>query len=373
MNADKPLVFFNRQPSDTETGFIDQATMDFSAKTFYVGFDAFSGGNVQGQMITDYLLTKTKAELDLNSDGYLGYLLCIGDEEHNDSKARTIGIRNALHTLYNTSPAPDLKQEGSVTVKDGTLKVRELDAKVMVGDDGTAWNASKAKETMDGWASAYQKEIDLVISNNDGMALGCLNSPSYPQGVPLFGYDANADAVASIGQGKMTGTVSQNADGQAEAVLEVIRNLFDGLAPEDAIESGFSKADQYGNRITPAIEYLSASKALLALNAIVTKANWESYKSGTRDSGIKQLPASVKTLKVWYDIYNKDDDFLSSSYLPALQYYASLMNIGLYLNEGDGAKEESVLDKFVSLDKYDAYAVNMVKTDAGPSYTSKLK
>src|SRR5574344_3104187 len=134
-NKDKPLVFFNRQPSDPTTGAIDTTTMGHSDKTFYVGFDAAGGGTVQGKMITDYFKTKTAAELDKNSDGYLGYVLCIGDTGHNDSKARTAGVRKALGTWTDagaTTPGAANTQEGSITVSGGgTLKVKELDSKEM--------------------------------------------------------------------------------------------------------------------------------------------------------------------------------------------------------------------------------------------------
>lgn len=200
-NADKPLVWYNRQPSDPTTGIIDMVSMNYNAKTYYVGFDAAGGGDVQGKMITNYLATKTKAELDRDGDGTLGYVLCIGDVGHNDSKARTKGIRKALGTLKNDSTDPTTHQTGSVTVKDGTLKVEEIAESEMKGNDGSTWNADKATEIMGTWASSLGKKIDLVVSNNDGMAMGCLANSSYPASVPIFGYDANADALASIQQG----------------------------------------------------------------------------------------------------------------------------------------------------------------------------
>ena len=49
-NKDKPLVFFNRQPSDPTTGEIDMTTMNWNDKTYYVGFDAAGGGAVQGEL-----------------------------------------------------------------------------------------------------------------------------------------------------------------------------------------------------------------------------------------------------------------------------------------------------------------------------------
>jgi len=370
-NNAKPLIFFNRQPSDPTTSAVDMDTMNFSDKTYYVGFDAAAGGDVQGKMITDFLKTKTKAELDKNGDGTLGYVLCIGDAAHNDSKARTLGIRKALGTAKDDSTAADDKKDGSVNVKDGTLVVKELAAKVMTGADGSTWNADAAKDATTAWVSKLGAGIDMFVSNNDGMAEGCLSNPSFPN-VPIFGYDANADAVADIGTGKMTGTVSQNVDAQAAGTLQMIRNICDGLTGEDVYKKGFTENDQYGNKISASMAYISSTKAVLASNTAVTAANYTNYTSGSRDTGIAQLTSSAKTLKVWIDLYNASDNFLSSSYKPALEYYAGKMNINLSFTLGDGSSENSVSDYFVNLDNFDAFAVNMVKTNSGSLYTGKI-
>jgi methyl-galactoside transport system substrate-binding protein len=369
-NKDKPLVFFNRQPSDPTTGAIDTSAIKWNDKTYYVGFDAAGGGAVQGKLITDFLASADPAKIDRNGDGTIGYVLCIGDVGHNDSKARTEGIRKALGT-WNGSTDPTVKKEGSVTVGGKTFKVVELEGKAMTGTDGSTWNANAATEAMGGWATKFGKAIDMVVSNNDGMAMGCLQASNYPAGVPIFGYDANADAVEAIGAGKLFGTVSQNVDAQAAGTLQVIRNLLDGLTGADVYTKGFSVPDQYGNKITPEVQYKADQRGLFALNGPVDPSNWKSYTEGNRDAGIKQTKAEKK--KVLLTIYNSADNFLSSSYLPALRYYAPLMGIDLTVVQGDGQSEASCLDKFTNLKNFDAFAVNMVKTNSAADYTDKLK
>lgn len=369
-NKDKPLVFFNRQPSDPTTGEIDMTSMTWNDKTYYVGFDAAGGGAVQGQLIVDYLAGADAAKLDRNGDGTIGYVLCIGDVGHNDSKARTEGIRKALKT-WNGSTNPGSAKDGSANVGGKTLKVAELEGKAMTGTDGSTWNANAATDAMSGWATKFGDQIDLVISNNDGMAMGCLQASNYPAGVPIFGYDANADAIEAIGAGKLTGTVSQNTDAQATATLQVLRNLLDGLTGNDVYIKGIMDADQYGNKISAPIDYIEKTRALLAENSGVNASNWESYKGGKRDAGIKQIKAEKK--KVLLTVYNSADNFLSSSYVPALQYYAPLLGINLTIVQGDGQNESSCLDKFTNLNNYDAYAINMVKTNSGRDYTDKLQ
>ena len=369
LNKDKPLVFFNRQPSDPTTGEIDMTSMNWNDKTYYVGFDAAGGGAVQGKLITDFLAS-AEASLDRNGDGIIGYVLCIGDVGHNDSKARTEGIRKALGT-WAGSTDPGQTQQGSVTIAGKTFNVIELEGKAMTGTDGSTWNANAATEAMGGWATKFADQIDMVVSNNDGMAMGCLQASNYPAGVPIFGYDANADAIEAVGKGLLTGTVSQNVDAQATATLQVLRNLLDGLTGTDVYTKGITAEDSYGNKISAPVQYWADVKAVMAANSGVTKANYENYLGGTRDAGIKQTNAPKK--KVLLTIYNSGDNFLSSSYLPALKYYAPLLNIELTIVQGDGQNESSCLDKFTNLNNFDAFAVNMVKTNSGSNYTDKLK
>ena len=119
-NDQKPIIWFNRQPSNSTTGELDMDALTFNGKTYYVGFDAKQGAELQGQMIVDYLTSKGP-ELDRNGDGIIGYVLCIGDVGHNDSIARTRGARKALGTAV-----PDASQGKTeiVTIDDGHRRRR---------------------------------------------------------------------------------------------------------------------------------------------------------------------------------------------------------------------------------------------------------
>lgn len=368
LNADKPLVFYNRQPSDPVTGEIDMNAMNHNDSTYYVGFDAAGGGAVQGQMIVDYL---SASAVDRNGDGTLGYVLAIGDVGHNDSKARTEGIRKALGTWNGTTDPGDVK-EGAITVNGTEFKVVELDSRAMTGTDGSTWNANAATDAMLNWATRLGDQIDFVVSNNDGMAMGMLQASNYPAGVPIFGYDANADALEAIVDGTLTGTVTQNADAQAEATLRVLRNLMDGLTGDDAITVGITTPDQYGNKISADFMYEADTKALLAMNAPVTSANAAELAAGERDAGVQQLPSEVANKRVILTVYNASDNFLSTQYVPALQYYAPLMNITLNVVQGDGQNEANSLDRFENLGNYDGYAINLVRTNSAQDYINKI-
>ena len=65
-NKDKPLCWFNRQPSNSSTGELDKEALNFNKDTYYVGFDANQGAELQGEMVVDYI--KANATLIENMD-----------------------------------------------------------------------------------------------------------------------------------------------------------------------------------------------------------------------------------------------------------------------------------------------------------------
>ena len=127
-NSKKPLVWFNRQPSNSSTGELDMDALKFNDKTYYVGFDANQGAELQGQMVLDYIKANA-ATIDRNGDGVIGYILAIGDIGHNDSIARTRGVRSALGTGVDKAGAVDPSPIGtnadgsSSIVKDATIEI----------------------------------------------------------------------------------------------------------------------------------------------------------------------------------------------------------------------------------------------------------
>ena len=69
-NKDKPLVWFNRQPSNSTTGELDMAALTFNDNTYYVGFDANQGAELQGTMIKEYIEANIDT-IDRNGDGVI--------------------------------------------------------------------------------------------------------------------------------------------------------------------------------------------------------------------------------------------------------------------------------------------------------------
>ena len=382
-NAQKPLVWFNRQPSNSTTGELDMAALSFNEDTYYVGFDANQGAELQGQMVLEYIQNNIDG-LDRNGDGIIGYVLAVGDIGHNDSIARTRGVRSALGTAVEVDGNVDSTPVGtnldgtSTSVKDGSIEingttytVRELASQEMKNSAGATWDAATAGNAINTWSASFGDQIDVVVSNNDGMGMAMFNAWSQANNVPTFGYDANADAVAAIANG-YGGTISQHADVQAYLTLRVLRNALDGVD----VDTGIGTEDDAGNVLSDDVYYYDeASRSYYALNVAVTADNYQDFLDSTVTYApvSNQLDASAHPeKKVWLNIYNAADNFLSATYQPLLQNYDDLLNLNVEYIGGDGQTEANITNRLTNLDSYDAFAINMVKTDNAASYTSIL-
>lgn len=382
-NKDKPLVWFNRQPSNSSTGELDMDALNFNENTYYVGFDATQGAELQGTMIVDYIKANIDT-IDRNGDGVIGYVLAIGDIGHNDSIARTRGVRAALGTGVEVDGAIDSNPVGTnvdgtaTTVQDGTLEingktyvVRELASQEMKNSAGATWDAATAGNAIGTWASSFGDQIDIVASNNDGMGMSMFNAWSKENNVPTFGYDANADAVAAIAEG-YGGTINQHADVQAYLTLRVLRNALDGVD----VDTGIGTPDDAGNVLSDDVYYYNAEeRSYYALNVAVTAENYQDFLDSTKvyEPVSAQLDESTHPTKsVWLDIYNAADNFLSATYQPLLQNYDDLLNLNVEYIGGDGQTEGNITNRLSNPSQYDAFAINMVKTDNAASYTALL-
>ena len=384
-NSKKPLVWFNRQPSNSSTGELDMDALKFNDKTYYVGFDANQGAELQGQMVLDYIKANA-ATIDRNGDGVIGYILAIGDIGHNDSIARTRGVRSALGTGVDKAGAVDPSPIGtnadgsSSIVKDATIEidgktytVRELASQEMKTSAGATWDAATAGNAIGTWSASFGDQIDVVVSNNDGMGMSMFNAWAKDNKVPTFGYDANSDAVAAIAEG-YGGTISQHADVQAYLTLRVLRNALDGVD----VNTGIGVADEAGNKLDEGVDYRysEAERSYYALNIAVTAANYQDFTDSTKVySKVSHQLDTAKSpeKKVWLNIYNASDNFLSSTYQPLLQNYDDLMNLKVDYIGGDGQTESNITNRLGNPGEYDAFAINMVKTDNATSYTSLLQ
>ena len=84
------------------------------------------------------------------------------------------------------------------------------------------WDTAAAQGTVESWLSAY--DLNAIICENDGMAVGAGNAAGADSGIIITGVDGTPDGFEAIKDGRITGTVSQNggemaANGLNAAVL----------------------------------------------------------------------------------------------------------------------------------------------------------
>lgn len=198
--ADIPIVFFNREPVS--------ADMNRWEKTYYVGIEAEEGGKIQGQIFLDAL--EQYPEIDHNGDGVIQYVMLEGEPGHQDTTIRT---ESCIKTI----------QEAGVELE-------------RLGTESANWRRSQAKEIMEDWLEQFGEKIEVVFSNNDEMALGVLDATSKKQyeelGIPVIGLDGVEEAKEAVRDGRMLGTVLNDAEGQAQGVIDLAVTLGTGQDPK---------------------------------------------------------------------------------------------------------------------------------------------
>ncbi|OON37045.1 methyl-galactoside ABC transporter substrate-binding protein [Izhakiella australiensis] len=202
-SADIPVVFFNKEPNAKALASYDKA--------YYVGTDSKESGVIQGQLIEKHW--KATPAWDLNKDGVIQFVLLKGEPGHPDAEART---KYVIETLN----------------KDG-IKTKQL------AMDTAMWDTAQAKDKTDAWLSGPNaNKIEVVISNNDAMAMGAIEAlkAHNKKSIPVFGVDALPEALAQIKAGNMAGTVLNDAKNQAKATLLMAKNLADGKAATDGTD-----------------------------------------------------------------------------------------------------------------------------------------
>ena len=226
-NANTPLVFFNRSVSEEIVSAYDKAA--------YVGTDYTQAGHMQGEMIGNYLVANYDA-IDLNGDGVISYVMFKGQEGNMEADARTqYGVEDADAVLTGAGKAQLSFYDANNT------------SKYLVDQNG-AWSAAQGQDYMQTILAQYSEAnnnmVELVIANNDDMALGAiaaLQAAGYNNGtgktIPVFGVDATDAAKEKIADKSMTGTIKQDAVGMAEAISTITQNLASGKATFDGIDS----------------------------------------------------------------------------------------------------------------------------------------
>lgn len=195
---DVPVVFYNKEPNEADMKSYD--------KCWYVGTNSAQSGVIQGELIAN--AWAANPDWDKNGDGVLQYVMLKGEPGHPDAEARTTYSIQA--------------------VTDAGIQVEEL------AIDTAMWDTQQAADKMAAWYSKFGQDIEFVVCNNDGMAIGVINylqSEGYFTGdmfMPVVGVDAIPEALDLIENGILVGTVLNDAANQARATVELAANAAKG-------------------------------------------------------------------------------------------------------------------------------------------------
>jgi methyl-galactoside transport system substrate-binding protein len=201
--ANLPVIFFNKEPSQTDLKSYDKA--------WYVGTTSSESGVLEGQLVLD--AWKAHPEWDKNKDGKIQYVLLKGEPGHPDAEART---KFSIDTITGKG-----------------VQVEKLEEQTGM------WDSVKGKELMDTWLAKHADKIEFVICNNDAMALGAIQSLKANgyfkdnKFMPVVGVDAIPDALTLIKDGTMVGSVLNDAKNQGQATFDLANNVAQGKQPTD--------------------------------------------------------------------------------------------------------------------------------------------
>ncbi|MCF7929694.1 MAG: substrate-binding domain-containing protein [Spirochaetales bacterium] len=163
----------------------------------YVGSDAPESGKIQGKMIAD----------DTGGEGDAA--LIMGPIGHDAQIGRKKGLLEAF--------------EGN-------------DLEVVI-EQTANWQRDQSLSLMENWLQSG-KEFDVVAAQNDNMAMGALKAlenAGLAEGIRVYGIDATIDALNAIKDGRLDGTVFQDAEGQGRKAIEVAVQIANGESVDDQI------------------------------------------------------------------------------------------------------------------------------------------
>ncbi|HIW84618.1 MAG TPA: galactose ABC transporter substrate-binding protein [Candidatus Dorea gallistercoris] len=199
---DVPIIFFNREPVAEDLRQWD--------RLYYVGADAQESGIMQGELAAD--LIQADPSVDRDKDGQIQYVVLEGEPGHQDAIIRT---ENAVDTLRGRGVSLEKLSYGIAN-----------------------WNRAQAQNRMLQMIGQHQNQIELVLANNDDMAIGAIEAyeklnrteSSMPAFFGIDGTDVGLKAVVDL---KLDGTVYNDKEGQAEAMAHLAVAAVTGEGMED--------------------------------------------------------------------------------------------------------------------------------------------
>jgi len=189
--SDTPVIFFNRE--------LVEEDLDRWDKLYYVGATAEQSARLQAEIIIDALSDPKKFdEIDVNHNGTIQYVILEGEAGHQDALVRTQVVTKEL--------------------KNAGFSLEKL------GDEFANWNRDQAKTKMKALMDKYFFQIEMVIANDDDMALGAIDAleeQGYPISPFIVGINGTKDGLEAIRTMKLNGSVYNDCVGQADAIMKI--------------------------------------------------------------------------------------------------------------------------------------------------------
>lgn len=226
-----PIIIFNT-PIDKTDVFKPYT------KSIIINLNLEQPANLQGQILVNAWNTNKEA-IDKNKDNIMQYVMLKGKP---DSIETTVRTKNSILSINNAGIQ--------------TQEIASLSAN---------WSKEFAKNALESLFLRYGNSIEVIIANNDAMAIGAIealqrygyNMGDKSKTIPVVGIDGIPAAQELIEKGFMTGTAYQDIQGLSEALYTVGMNLATGKNP---IEGTNYQLDNTGVTITlPYKEYKSSS------------------------------------------------------------------------------------------------------------------
>lgn len=226
----------------TKSGNDDQQEQNEKVEEMIdAGCDAEQSGIMQGEIAAEYI--NSHSEVDKNKDGKIQYVLLEGEAGHQDAISRT---EYSVKTLM----------KNDVILEKLSYQLAD-------------WNRGQAENRMNRLISQYGKEIELVMSNNDEMALGAVEAyrkagyarEDWPV---IFGIDGLEEALEAVKAGEMQGSILNDRVDQAKEMAKMAVELFEGEDFEqESLKEGRYYFSEYqkvdGSNID---EYLNAEETI---------------------------------------------------------------------------------------------------------------
>jgi len=224
---DIPIIFFNRE--------ISSGIVNSYAKCAYVGTNPDDASILQGQLIF-MLLKDNYAAHDVNGDGEISYIMFRGELANEEANSRTLHAVQHANELLATLDLPKLKYYDP----DNPDCFEICD-----------WKRELSKSAMQKALESHpftgNSPIELVIANNDEMALGAIEAlqevgynESKDKKILVVGIDATPQALAAIDTNQMSGTIKQDANGMATVIVFLVQNILNGEPLMNNAETRYS-------------------------------------------------------------------------------------------------------------------------------------